>query len=109
MNRTNRLLLCLGAILCLAPAIPDRTVLVKNNSAITLACIVKPSNRAWTPLFALPRGAQWSEKAPSADPYLIRCRPPVVQTTYRLVPGQRYSLLRSPGGSVALLKVSPDD
>lgn len=102
--------LCLGAVLCLAAGvIPPRKVLVKNNTALRLTCKIEPPNGGWTRWFALAAGAEWTDRARSADPYLIRCRPPVRQSVFRLVPGERYSLLRAAGGPVTLHRVTPDE
>jgi len=107
--RTDALRLALAAALVAAPAaarpqaVPGSAFLVKNNSAATLNCRYRVDEGPWLKYFAFKSGAEFSlRQPPGVRAVFFFCDPPVKRVSYRLHPGERYSLLPAADGGLEL-------
>ncbi|MGP1352000.1 MAG: hypothetical protein ACTS1Z_01635 [Parasphingopyxis sp.] len=80
---------------------------MKNNTAIPLSCMTIAGRSGWE-LVDLPPGGEWSVL--NGERRYFYCRQPVDQIQYRLVPGERYSLLRdSEQAPVTLRRIAEEN
>jgi hypothetical protein len=79
---------------------------VTNNTSQALRCRYRVGEGAWSAYFRLGPGAEFHRGETGFRPVYFFCNPPVERATYRLAPGQRYSLLRAADRTIALREIT---
>jgi hypothetical protein len=102
------IILLAGALMTAQPdlaVIPDVVLTVINNTNQPLKCASRRPGDSWSAWFIIAPGDDW-EKYTFGGLRELYCQPPVRAVRYSLIPGKRYSLLRSPNGAVELFEVT---
>jgi hypothetical protein len=82
------------------PAMAPKTYLVVNNSNIPLQCRLRhPDVGGWSPYVTVPPGGRLLDKKLEADQLVVHCAPPMRQRQVRVLPRERYSMIRPAGSS----------
>jgi len=90
-------------------AVAGEVFFVKNNSGVSVKCQTRLALQNWSSWVKLDPGEEWRSFA-DADERFFHCEAPVKQTVYKLLPGERYSLLRNRAGEqVTLWRITPDE
>ena len=88
-----------------AQAVAGAVFFVANNIRADVRCSLWERGR-WSPPFTLRGGAGWSAPAAGRADLYIRCEAPADAKPYRIVPGQRYSILRDRSGRASIYKIT---
>ena len=83
-------------------AIPAGVFLVKNNSDRTLHCRYRVDEGEWLKYFKFRPGAEFTLPHSAGMLVYFFCDPPVKRVSYRIRPGERYSILPADDGGLEL-------
>ena len=106
---TRSLLLVAAAGFILAPAVPPEVYVVRNNTALTLACSYRENSGTWSAFLELEPDSQMPLPYRRTGSVRVACKPPVVQRQYPIAPGERYTFLREGNGPVELRRIATGD